>query len=204
MKKLFFAATLLMFGISANAQWEEEDIFATGTISYVGSDASVSGLNINQSGFSIGLKGGYFIQDEIAVGITLGYADVSQGSDSLALGQNFGMTQYGAFGRYYMPYNDKFSAFGELGINMASGGGEQSIAGTTADISMFNLFAGVTVGMNYMFTDNMYLELTMGTIGYQSTTMTQTVQDVEQSISSGAFVAALDLTSVNMGFGLMF
>lgn len=212
MKKALFTAGLALFGLSASAQWNEGSIMATGNLGFSSGgttmDAGGNSADIfSNSGFNIGITGGYFIMDNLAVGVGLGYANTSLTVEATETETVQSMFTYGAFGRYYVPYNDKFSMYGQLSIAMGSGG--QTVTDninditTESDMGAFN--AGLGIGLTYFVNDMFFLDANYGFLGYNSSsTTTDPGGNNESKTTSSTFGLNLDLTAIGFGVGVLF
>jgi hypothetical protein len=103
MKKLLIILFVIFIAGSASAQINK------GTV-LVGASSNLSFNSVKPDGgdsysiFDLGLKGGYFVADNVTVGLNLGYQKLD----------DFTFSTFGLFGRYY--YQGKF--FGGAGFNV--------------------------------------------------------------------------------------
>ncbi|GGH77011.1 porin family protein [Phaeocystidibacter marisrubri] len=212
MKKALLTAGLALFGLSASAQWNEGSIMATGNLGFstggTAEDDGTSSTDIfSNSAFNIGITGGYFIQDNLAVGIGLGYANTSVTVEPIETETTTSMLTYGLFGRYYVPYNDKFSMYGQLSIGFGSGGQTitDNINDATAETDMSALNAGLGVGLTYFVNDMFFLDASYGFLGYSSSTTTEDPGgNNELKTTTSNFGLDLDLSSIAFGVGVLF
>ncbi|MCH8545247.1 MAG: porin family protein [Cryomorphaceae bacterium] len=178
-------------GMIANAQLQEGSILATGGLNF----SSTSDGNAYSNSFGISLTGGYFIQDNFVVGLSLSY-----GSASVSINDDFGMGDMsndafgiGAFARYYIPYTDKFSFFGQAGL-----AGVFSSPDENSSINNFSF--ELAPGFAYFFTDRIALNFSVGLIGFTS----QTVSLGDNSNSVNTINFGVDLLSPRLGFSVFF
>ncbi|MDX5427309.1 MAG: porin family protein [Bacteroidota bacterium] len=212
MKKKIFLMALGLMSYGAFAQFESGTIQATGGINFNSGSTETDGVDqFKNSGFGIQLGGGYFIMDRVSVG--LGIAFNSAKNTNVGAGQNQGdivnkSTQFliAPYARYYFPYTDRFSAFGQFHFAYGSGSSETENGGTTVDGPSQSLInVGVAPGFNYFLTETFALEMRYGFLGYQSV---KTEQDNGNGgtteTNSGNFGLNLDLNTINFGFALFF
>ncbi|MDA0176455.1 MULTISPECIES: outer membrane beta-barrel protein [Mesoflavibacter] len=152
MKKLFIAATIALFGFTANAQEEQTFGFANGDVIVEG---NLGYNNVNDKNteektneFSINPKAGYFVSDDLAVGIELSYNSATQdvaGTETA----DFSAFGAGVFARYYfLDLGSRFTTYSELGLGFASA--ENKIA----DVKSNGFGAGLGLGINYFVKEN--------------------------------------------------
>lgn len=161
--------------------------------------------------FTFAARGGYFLMDNLAVGLGLGYnlSTTTLDFDNTVEKDQTGITNIGLFARYYVPYSDNFAVFAELLVE--SGFGKVTSTTTTgnntntSERSINALGAGISPGFTYFFHKNIALDLNYGFLGYlsSSTTIEQPNGDyVKNSISSTGL--RLDLSSIRLGISVFF
>jgi hypothetical protein len=186
MKKFILLIALATSGMVANAQLQEGSILATGGFDFESSSSDGS----SSSAFSVGLNGGYFIQDNFALGLTIGY-----GSDNLNFGfddASVNLFAIGAFARYYIPYNDNFAFFGQ-GQLAGSFGSEGA-----ADIS--NFIFSVAPGFAYFFTERIALDMSVGVLAFSSNTISTSAS----SATTTQFDLGANLLTPRFGLSVFF
>jgi outer membrane protein len=187
MKKVLLVAAVAVFGLSANAQEEttnggfaEGDLFISGSVGY--SSESTGDVKSNQ--FEIIPRLGYFVSENIALGLQLGY---QSSKDETPTGDTEANTfTVGAFGRYYFMPASQFSLFGQLGIDYIS---------TDYDAYKESGFGvALAPGISYFVSNNIALEATFGILGYK------TVEpDVDGSEPTNTFNFGVDMSDINFG-----
>ncbi|MFD2914391.1 outer membrane beta-barrel protein [Psychroserpens luteus] len=193
MKKLLFIAAVAVFGLSnVNAQDEapafgfaEGDIFATGSIAF----GSESEGDLKTNSFNFSPKAGYFVSENIAVGVALGVTTSKleePGFEDL----KGNMFEAGVFGRYYFTPAKQFSIFGELGANYETSKLEQGPNELKND--GFNI--GLAPGISYFVSDCFALEASFGVLNYATNE-----DDIDGAESTDTFSFGLDLTDINFG-----
>ena len=148
MKKLQLLVVALFATTLAFAQPEKGNIFLNGSLNF-----DIGSPSADVSNFNLGItpKVGYFVSDNIVVGLDLGFAmanskDESGPDEVKTNGLSFGG---GAFARYYMMPADHFAMFFEGGLNTSFGSSSVETAGNSVDgPSTFALNAGITPGMS--------------------------------------------------------
>ncbi len=194
-KVLLTAVALFAFGF-ANAQdastgegFSKGNVFVSGG---VGISSEKTG-DAKTNGFNFSPKAGYFVTENIAVGLALGFASTKDQDDTKDT--NFSA---GAFGRYYFTPSSKFSVFGQLGVNVSNTKHEEvvTILGTEATIeSKANGFdVKLAPGVSYFLSNNFAIEASFGALGYETTK-----PDADGADSTDTFGLNLDLSSINFG-----
>jgi len=194
MKKLLLLSAIAVFGFSnVNAQEEGEstkgfakgDIFLTGSLSY----GSESQGDDKESAFGFSPKAAYFVTENIAVGINLGYTTTKV--EALNVDDiKTNMLEAGVFGRYYLTPAKQFSVFGELGANYATG--NQDNGTVDVDTNGFNI--GFAPGISYFVSDCIALEASFGVLSYETSEL-----DVNGAESKDSFDFGLNLSDISFG-----
>jgi len=170
MKKIILTIVALSAFSFANAQNKKEsklgfaegDVFVSGTLTF-GSDSKVT--NYKQDNFVFAPSLGYFVTDNIALGINL-----NVGSGSVQATSSSGTSKTSTFaaglaGRYYFTPASQFTLFGELGV--AYGGVKSTPAiGTAQKVNSFGV--AFTPGLNYFVSKNFSLETKIAVLSYVS------------------------------------
>ena len=192
MKKI----TILLFSLIAltdYAQLAKGRIMLGGSFNYYGNysnrtDTNTEVLNYKNTNFSGSLRCGYFVTDNIMVGISGGYQNnVAKNESGYPRGNNFFNTQSinsqtyseAVFSRYYkMIGKSKFALFGQINASYGNGTGISryvyTSAGNSADIKetqtkVTTVGASFNIGIVYFATKKLGLETSFGNIGFYST-----------------------------------
>jgi opacity protein-like surface antigen len=208
MKKVLLTAVAVLSLTFVNAQEEEKgtgagfakgDLFMSGALS-IGS--SKTG-DFKSSSFEVAPKVGYFLTENIAAGVKIGYLStkLEEGADDVS---NTGLG-LGAFGRYYFTPANNFSLFAELGFDYTSYDNEYFIdtdgsifvPGTSFDSKEIGL--GLGLGLNYFVSDNWSIEATWAGLGY--TTNDNGGGDAE---STDTFGLGADSRAISFGVNYKF
>lgn len=195
MKKIVLTvAAVFAFGF-ANAQEETTEGFKKG-------DAFISGAvgfgstktgDFKTSEFEIAPSVGYFVTENIALGVAFGYGS-SKIDNGTADAKNSTLS-VGAFGRYYFTPASKFSIFGQLGVNYMSYDDEFNLeAGTLADSKGNGFGVAVAPGVSYFLAKNFAIEATFGILSYE------TLNPDEDGVdSTNGFNFGLDMRDIRLG-----
>ncbi|MCL9807830.1 outer membrane protein [Flavobacterium luminosum] len=203
MKKLLFTAVAVFAFGFVNAQESSAEgfgkgsMFLSGTVSFGTND--LKSLDAKETSFVVAPKFGYFVSENIAVGVGLGFGNSQIKANSNNQKIENKTTSFGAFGRYYLK-TSKFAPFAELNVNYANTNTEYvrflgqvaPIGVNSPDIITFS--ANVAPGFNYFISDNFALETSVGIIGYSNSKM-----DVSGAKADSGFNIGLDLTNINFG-----
>lgn len=102
-------------GLTASAQTEKGKVLVGGSIGFGTEKSDVSGAESSTS-FDIAPKAGYFVSDNIVIGLGLGYEYDKSASDYKS-----DYVSVAPFGRYYKSLSDQFKFFGELSVPLEFG-----------------------------------------------------------------------------------
>jgi outer membrane immunogenic protein len=220
MKKMLFTSALALSAFVASAQFEQGSIITTGTLGFetgsVASETKVGNNTTNSDGptsqsFTFAARGGYFIADNLAIGLGLGYNSVSGKSvlGNTTNEQTSGITNILLFTRYYVPYSESFAVFAELGFE--SGFGKNTNSTTTGNttnsteqgVSSFGV--GISPGFTYFLHKNIALDLNYGFLGYTSASIkTENPNGDYNKVTSSSTGLNLDLSSIRLGISVFF
>lgn len=167
MKKLLFAAALVAFGFTANAQEEQTFGFAEGDVIVEGNlgfnSENDKNTEIETSAFEFNPKVGYFLSDDLAVGVQL-MLDTDKETDGMADTETK-TTTFGAgvFARYYfLDLGKRFKTYGEFGVGFDSAKTEVEVPGVDVDDFKTNgIEAGLGLGLNYFVKENIAINFAL-------------------------------------------
>ena len=141
--------------------------------------------NPSYSEFSFSPKAGYYLNDKLAVGITLGFSTYSETEYDYNYSNNLQQTEmslkytenmFGVapFVRYHFAEWNNFSLFGELSMGLAFGSSKEIETSPNKEEEMKgpSLFGfGVTImpGISYKINDHIQLEATLDVFGLNYT-----------------------------------
>ena len=169
MKKIILTVVALSAFGFANAQNKKEsnlgfaegDVFLSGALTF-GSDSKIS--NYKEDNFVFAPSVGYFVSDNIAVGVNLNVGSGSVQATS-ASGKNKTSTfAAGLAGRYYFTPASQFSVFGELAAEYASA--TDNLAVPEFKVNGFGL--AVAPGINYHLSNHFSVEAKWAVLGFAS------------------------------------
>lgn len=200
MKKIILSiAAVFAFGI-ANAQettteggkgFSNGDIFMSGS---VGFNSSKTG-DFTASNFEVAPSIGFFVSENIAVGLRLGFGNEKLDFDGEDVKNN--TFSAGAFGRYYWTPQNDFSLFGELSFMYNSTDNEFAVVDgelVAADFKTTGFEIAVRPGVSYFISSNFAMEATIGSLGYSTEK-----PDFDGAESTNNFGLNVDLTDVTIG-----
>jgi outer membrane protein len=167
MKKIILTvAAVFAFGF-ANAQDKKEtsegfskgDVFVTGALT-LGS-TNDKNADVKTSSFEIAPQLGYFVTENIAVGVKVGYSSNKTKTVGTTTSDvsGFGV---GAFGRYYFTPASKFSLFGQLGFDYGSLTNNLS----TPKVKLNTTDVNLGLGLNYFVSSNFSLEAGVAALSF--------------------------------------
>lgn len=170
------------------------DVFVSGTIEY----SSSTNNNSSAEGkvFTFAPKAGYFLTEDIALGLQVGYSsEQNRSANIITLDED--RFSIGAFGRYYVSPASKFSVFGQLGVNYVTA--KQLVPATVPAQGIVENKANgfnfaIAPGMNYFVSNHFAIEVFMGVIGYDSMK-----PDVGGAKRINKFNAGISLDNLNVG-----
>ncbi|AXO79461.1 porin family protein [Olleya aquimaris] len=192
MKKLLFTAAIAVLGFtSVNAQdemttvggFEEGDVFISGSVGFGNESFGDESTNV----FSIAPKAGYFLSDNIAAGLKLGYTSFSGDNDGVDF-VDASELAIGVFGRYYFTADDQFSLFTELGVDYISN--DDKLADAKSD----GFDIAFAPGISYFVSDNFAIEATVGVLGYSTEKA-----DFDGAESRNNFDFGVNFADINFG-----
>ncbi|KAF2518521.1 porin family protein [Flavobacterium salilacus subsp. salilacus] len=197
MKKLLLSAAAVFAFAYANAQEETTstggfstgDVFISGSVGF-GSEKTG---DFKATEFNFSPRAGYFVSDNIALGLALGYNNTKQ-DEEFGFGTAEVTTntfEIGAFGRYYFMPASQFSLFTQLGVNYGTTKSE-------IDNEEFNKANGFNVefapGISYFISEHFALEATFGVLSY-----TTVEPDEDDADSTNTFQLGLNMSDINFG-----
>ena len=204
MKKVLLTA-IAVFGFTfANAQdsgasvngFSKGNLFISGS---VGVSSEKTG-NVKANGFTFSPRVGYFVSNNIAVGVALGFdsSKNDNGVNTINKGNQFSA---GAFGRYYFMPSSQFSVFGQLGFNIDSTKSTTDVTFgnvTTSTVSKANGFGvALAPGVSYFLSNHFAIEATWGVLNFNSKKPDVAGADTTTNVNFG-------LNLNNLNFGLVY
>ncbi|MGD1840175.1 MAG: outer membrane beta-barrel protein [Thermonemataceae bacterium] len=176
MKKIVFTTFMacLFTSFSLFGQTEQGSFLISGALNFqTGGEFEFADVEIDLptgtdlSVFAFTPRVGYFIQDNIAVGLRFGLAFANEEQETAFGDVDFSATgfQVAPFGRYYYGLSDRLFIYGELAVAF----GSISASVEDEDFANFNLFQiGLNPGLAYMLSDRIGMELLVNGISFAS------------------------------------
>lgn len=186
-KKILLILTAWVFASAASAQ-----IFVGGTFELNVNSGKVKNESVTRdltsvTTYKFAPKGGFFLNDEMAVGASIIH-DVTRiktpanGNNSYETVETENTLSIAPFFRYYALDFGPVSVFGEAYMSLGFGGNKTKNGSvTTDDESVFVFGAGVLPGVSYKLTENIDIEAFLG--GLKFSRQTTEENDIE-SINS--------------------
>lgn len=163
MKKLILSAVAVFALTFANAQegeptfgFSEGDFLIEGNIGF--GSTNDKNFDVKTSSFNFNPKAGYFISDDLAVGLDLGFGSnkTEVNGTNTVEASSVGI---GGFARYYfLDLGARFKTYGEFGL------GYETANDKIADVKTNTFRAGATLGINYFVTENFAINFALADI----------------------------------------
>ncbi len=198
MKKLILTAAVALFAFTANAQDEsteaatgsfaKSDLYVSGTVGFT----SFSQDEVSTSGFEFSPSVGYFLTDNIALELGLGF-----GSDTAANDDKTTTVGVDLGARYFFTPASQFSFTVGAGFAYQT---ETTSFDAGGDDFKFNTFGfAVAPGVNYFVSDAFALRASIGALSYASAKA-----DVDGAEAANTFGLNFDLSDINFGLTYKF
>ena len=201
MKKIILTVVALSAIGFANAQNKKEsnlgfakgDVFVSGALQF-GSDSKV--FYYKQDSFVFAPSVGYFVSDNIALGVNLNVGSGSVQATSASGKSKTSTFAAGLAGRYYFTPASQFSLFGELGAAF----GTDKFTPVIGNVTKENSFVvALAPGLNYFVSKNFSLETKIAVLSYASQKGDQAGDENASSIRFGG-----DWSAVTFGVNYKF
>ncbi|CAA0190811.1 porin family protein [Tenacibaculum maritimum] len=196
MKKLLFIA-MVAFGLTANAQeekggFEKQDLYISGTAGY--SQVSVGGQDADDTVFTFSPSVGYFITDNIALELGVGFGSSKRN-------QGLGEVKTNSFdinlgGNYFFTPKKDFSFMVGAGLSYGKTSSKQG-AVKGPDYNTFGFV--IAPGVNYFISESFALRASVGALSYENGKA-----DVSGAKSNSSFDFNLDFSDINFGLTYKF
>lgn len=172
--KLVFAALLCIFSFKVNAQTEKGKMMLGGYIAI--NNFKFEGQNIQKTNyFSSSLRTGYFIKDNLAIGLGLLYNHITNTQSDLnnpsplskQINNSYGLSP---FVRYYFNINEKFKIFNELAISGSTGKSKndnESYPAYSNDAKFKQFGVNIKPGLAFFPIKNIAIEFSFPILNYQ-------------------------------------
>jgi hypothetical protein len=208
MKKVLLTLGFIGAVAIANAQISKGTIMLGGTLDFSSSGGSTKGGGVTvdkagSSSFTIAPMGAYYLTDNIAIGLGIGYGMTSSGPDTMeTTGSSFAI---GPMVRYNMPLADKFGAFVQAGLSISSGSSSTKAGTVTVDgPKTSGMDFAIEPGLLYFISDRIAIEATYGRIGYNTSTSKTGTGASEVTDTDTEFGINLSSSTLSFGFAWYF
>jgi opacity protein-like surface antigen len=212
MKKVLFAAMVAFLGLgsSAYAQFQQGTIAVGGGVSIATERSKSEWGNTTEkddpiNSFSLSPGIGYFIADDVEVGLRFGLGRATQSGDDFKWA--YSAFSAGPYVRKYFSLGESVALFGEGGLSFGGGKFKQTAGNTTREFGKSSTFAlGITPGLMFKPTDRIGIDFTAGYFGYRShkRDVHNNWTDNVRTDTDSEFGLSLDLSSVQLGIRLFF
>lgn len=189
--KIIYTTILLAFiSLSLNAQFQKGNKFINGNLglSTERQTDSNGDLSYKYFSFNVGPTAGYFIQDNLALGVGAGY---SYSKNEYVLSSSENTSNSGGmsfFARKYFPITENLA----LTVTGYVNGGFSKFDNQTQESKGFNVGASVSPSLVFLLNPNWSLDLSLGGFGYSFNRNTTT------ETSTNRF--GLNLGSIGLGW----
>ena len=168
MKKLLFTAAIAVLGFTSVSAQEEQtfgftegDVIVEGNLGF--NSENDKNTEIETSAFEFNPKVGYFLSDDLAVGVQL-MLDTDKETDGIADTETKTTTiGAGVFARYYfLELGKRFKTYGEFGVGFDSAKTEVEVPGVDVDDFKTNgIGANLGLGLNYFVNENIAINFAL-------------------------------------------
>ncbi|WP_426478783.1 outer membrane beta-barrel protein [Chryseobacterium sp. CBSDS_008] len=218
MKKIVLMGAVALFGLS-NAQIAKGTSYLSGQVGYYHNENNKLGTNIKNDVIRILPTAGYFVNNNLAVGLGIGYK--SAVTKYNVSGSGFGNTieikntdnafVVAPFVRKYWTLSDKLYIFGQLQVPLEFGqekldfnsegdGGDPVLSAPfTQKNNYTNIGVNIKPGLDYFLTKNWSIEATIGEFGYNTYK-----RDIDGAKRADDYKFGISLTSVTFGVKYVF
>ncbi|WP_374360198.1 porin family protein [Cloacibacterium sp.] len=180
-KVLIFGALAIASLFSAQEINLKGRAFISGSIGYSSDDNQNNSEYENSiKTFNIMPASGYFITDDVAIGLGMGYKYSKTnsttityylGSQPIIMNYEYNLNSFfiNPFVRKYWHLGDKLFLFGQFDVNYSTGTSKTSFTGNEPiKVNVNSLAFNVRPGIDYFINKNWSLEATIGNFGYSN------------------------------------
>ncbi|MCC5916358.1 MAG: outer membrane beta-barrel protein [Cryomorphaceae bacterium] len=215
MKKLIYSAVIFMGAFCVQGQFDQGSILLTGDFNFNSMSAKTTMEGGGQTNtvdlpgaidFGLSVGGGYFVVDNLAVGLGIGYGMNStkiDGDDGDYNKFTASMFMLNPFARYYISYSDRFAFFTQMDLGLGFGGikDEERIDNvtTTEEQSLSTFIIGLSPGFTYFLNDKIALDMRVGFIGFTSTSQSVENENFSMKDQNSNFGLELGLNTLTFG-----
>ncbi|MBA3901179.1 MAG: outer membrane beta-barrel protein [Bacteroidetes bacterium] len=214
MKSFAILFISLFFGVNAYAQISKGSKLIGGSLNFYSSDNiqghALEKSSSNSQNFNSQVFGGYFIKDNLAIGLGAGYGlqKSSNEANNHTSVNTSNRISFMPFTRYYKMVNDNFGIFAQaqLGFIAGSSKSQQDSPGVhnlNPQSKFTTLNLTVSPGVCYFLTNKFSLEGSFGGIGY-NTTNTKTSGEFNSKSTSTSNDVFFNFNFSGIGLGLVY
>ncbi|MEM9981835.1 MAG: outer membrane beta-barrel protein [Bacteroidota bacterium] len=174
MKRIILSiAAIVALTFGANAQTDQGTILLGGTIGgSVFNPDNTDDTDSQVSSFAVIPQIGYFIADDFALGLGVGYSYFETTGEDVGAGENSTVNNafvVRPFGRYYIELGDQFSFFTELGVGLEFGGNTVTVDGNEGDtVNSLGLDIALSPGFAFFPVETFGIEFKLTGIQFRS------------------------------------
>jgi opacity protein-like surface antigen len=189
---LFVALTTISVSAQSGEGFAKGDIFVSGAFGY--ESTNNKNTDFKTSYFEIAPSLNYFVTENISLGGKIGYEASKSEFGSTIAAENSTLT-LGVMGRYYMTPADKFSVYGNLGVEYVSL--NQKLPLPEQKVNGFG--AGLGFGINYFLSSNFSIEAAFAALEFASAK-----SDAPGAKAVTGFDLGFDLSKISFGVNYKF
>lgn len=158
--------------------------------------------NTDNFSFTFAPRVGYFVSDNISMGVSLGFSQSStKYSTSAGSTQDTENTTTSfspsLFARFHKPLNEQLYLFIEPSIQLSTGTQKYTFNDVTTETDITSFGVGVRPGIAWFITNQMGLQLTTGNLSYSK--MKRSPEDSDDEITNSNFNLNMALSSFTVG-----
>ena len=190
---------LLTFSSLSFAQLQKGNILLGGGVGYSNQNIDhEANASYKSSSFTFSPQAGFFLHDNLALGLNLSYNNHSTTNESGSSTTEFSSSQFGLgpFLRKYFPMGEQFALFGQVDLGYQFGKQENSTGGQNIKRDINALRLGTGLGFSFFPKDWISVDLTINPLSYTHLK----VKDDESTVSkTNNFDFSLNTTSLSLG-----
>lgn len=217
MKKILLATVALTLCITAHSQINKGTKFLGGNLNLSASSNDyqstglISGSKSATTTFSVSPTAGFFIKENVAIGLSLGYnySNSKNSSSSSTSNTTNNTISFNPYIRNYINLSDKALLFIQTSVSYAYGFGNNvntvpGVVSVTDRTETATIRAALVPGINYFLTNKWALETSIGSIAYSFAYKnyipnTTTSSSSTQTTTTSNFNFNLSMSTINIG-----